>query len=40
MTESRRSHQAERLRCMVAGGFQGRTGPVIVIIAMAISRQA
>jgi hypothetical protein len=24
---------------MVAGGFQGRTGPVIVIIAMAISRQ-
>jgi hypothetical protein len=25
---------------MVAGGFQGRTGPVIVIIAMAISRQA
>jgi hypothetical protein len=25
---------------MVAGGFQGRTGPVIVIIAMAISSQA
>jgi hypothetical protein len=25
---------------MVAGGFRGRTGPVIVIITMAISRQA
>jgi hypothetical protein len=31
---------AERLRCMVAGGFRGRTGPVIVIIATAISPQA